>query len=101
MLSRAALFLLACAGTAAFAQGAPPPALDEGAGRAERLLEGAKREGSLSVYASMAEKDLMRLGVGLRAPLRHRGQGVALGQEQRAAARAQRGAGRPLRGGRG
>src|SRR5690348_7417882 len=61
MLSRAALFLLACAGTAAFAQGAPPPALDEGAGRAERLLEGAKREGSLSVYASMAEKDLMRL----------------------------------------
>jgi iron(III) transport system substrate-binding protein len=61
MLSRAALFLLACAGTAAFAQGAPPPALDEGAGRTERLLEGAKREGSLSVYASMAEKDLMRL----------------------------------------
>jgi iron(III) transport system substrate-binding protein len=61
MLSRAALFLLACAGTAAFAQGAPPPALDEGAGRTERLLEGAKRERSLSVYASMAEKDLMRL----------------------------------------
>jgi len=57
-----ALFLLACAGTAAFAQRNPPsPALDESAGRAERLVEGAKREGSLSLYASLAEKDLIRL----------------------------------------
>jgi ABC-type Fe3+ transport system substrate-binding protein len=63
MLSRAALFLLACAaGTAAFAQREPPsPALDEGADRSARLLAGAKREGSLSLYASLAEKDLIRL----------------------------------------
>ena len=53
MLSRPALFLLACAGSAAFAQHDPvSPA---------RLVESAKREGSLSVYASMAEKDLMKL----------------------------------------
>ena len=62
MLSRPALFLLACAaGTAAFAQHNPSPALDEGAGRSARLLANAKREGSLSLYASMAEKDLIRL----------------------------------------
>jgi ABC-type Fe3+ transport system substrate-binding protein len=59
---RAALFLLACAGTAAFAQHNPiSPALDEGAGRSERLVEAARRESSLSLYASMAEKDLIRL----------------------------------------
>src|SRR5439155_25650534 len=62
MLSRAALFLLACAaGTAAFAQHNPSPALDESAGRWARLVANAKREGSLSLYASMAEKDLIRL----------------------------------------
>src|SRR5258706_4394499 len=61
MLSRPALFLLACAaGTAAFAQ-PPSPALDEGADRSARLVANAKREGSLSLYASMAEKDLIRL----------------------------------------
>ena len=62
MLSRPALLLLACAAaTAAFAQHNPSPALDEGAGRPARLAANAKREGSLSLYASMAEKDLIRL----------------------------------------
>src|SRR2546422_7140629 len=62
MLSRPALFLLACAAaTAAFAQHNPSPALDESAGRSARLVADAKREGSLSLYASMAEKDLIRL----------------------------------------
>ena len=37
------------------------PALDEGADRSARLVANAKREGSLSLYASMAEKDLIRL----------------------------------------
>ncbi len=37
------------------------PALDEGAGRSARLVANAKREGALSLYASMAEKDLIRL----------------------------------------
>src|SRR5258706_16410365 len=61
MLSRPALFLLACAaGTAACAQ-PPSPALDEGADRSARLVANAKREGSLTLYASMAEKDLIRL----------------------------------------
>src|SRR6266705_4033849 len=36
-------------------------ALDEGAGRSARLVANAKREGSLSLYASLAEKDLIRL----------------------------------------
>src|SRR6266508_5265993 len=62
MLSRPALFLLACAaGTAAFAQHNPSPALDESADRPARLVANAKREGSLSLYASLAEKDLIRL----------------------------------------
>src|SRR6267378_1453651 len=62
MLSRPALFLLACAaGTAAFAQHNLSPALDESADRSARLLVNARREGSLSLYASMAEKDLIRL----------------------------------------
>jgi len=62
MLLRPALFLIACAAaTSAFAQHDPSPALDEGAGRSARLVTGAKREGSLSLYASMAEKDLIRL----------------------------------------
>src|ERR1700704_3467296 len=61
MLSRPALFLLACAaGTAAFAQ-PPSPALDEGADRSARLVANARREGTLSLYASMAEKDLIRV----------------------------------------
>src|SRR5258706_9103397 len=61
MLSRPALFPLACAaGTAAFAQ-PPSPALDESADRSARLVANAKREGSLTLYASMAEKDLIRL----------------------------------------
>src|SRR5438128_1262341 len=42
-------------------QGSNSPALDEGAGRSARLAADAKREGSLSLYASMAEKDLIRL----------------------------------------
>ncbi len=37
------------------------PALYEGADRTARLVAGAKREGSLSLYASLAEKDLIRL----------------------------------------
>src|SRR5258706_14932382 len=62
MVSRPALFLLACAaGTAAFAQRNPSPALNESADRSARLVADAKREGSLSLYASLAEKDLMRL----------------------------------------
>ena len=63
MLSRPALFFLACAAAAAvFAQqDSPRPALDGGADRSARLAADAKREGSLSLYASMAEKDLMRL----------------------------------------
>ena len=62
MLSRPALFLLACAaGTAAFAQHNPSPALDESADRSARISANAKREGSLSLYASLAEKDLIRL----------------------------------------
>ena len=59
------LALGALAGVAAnFAHGqrdANPPALYEGADRTARLVAGAKREGSLSLYASMAEKDLIRL----------------------------------------
>src|SRR5258706_2952756 len=62
MLSRPALFVLACAaGTAAFAQRNPSPALNESAERAARLVADAKREGSLTLYASLAEKDLIRL----------------------------------------
>src|SRR5260221_9219603 len=37
------------------------PALDESADRWARLVANARREGSLSLYASMAEKDLIRL----------------------------------------
>src|SRR6266852_7760731 len=62
MLSRPALFLIACAGaTSAFAQHNPSAALDESADRSARLLANARREGSLSLYASMAEKDLILL----------------------------------------
>src|SRR5437773_3300118 len=62
MLSRPALFLVArAAGRAAFAQDDLSPALDESADRSARLIGNAKREGSLTLYASMAEKDLIRL----------------------------------------
>jgi len=37
------------------------PALYEGQDRTARLIAGAKREGSLTLYGSMAEKDLSRL----------------------------------------
>src|SRR2546428_682851 len=59
------LALGALAGTAASfsfgQQDSYSPALDEGAGRTARLVANAKREGSLSLYASLAEKDLIRL----------------------------------------
>src|SRR5260370_8719817 len=42
-------------------QDSKSPALDEGADRSARLLANARQEGSLSLYASMAEKDLIRL----------------------------------------
>src|SRR5438045_9184119 len=41
-------------------QDSNPPALHESADRSARLVAGARREGSLSLYASMAEKDLIR-----------------------------------------
>ena len=57
-----ALVLATCLFTsAAWAQSAEPPALYSGADRNERLAAAAKREGSLNLYASMAEKDLRRL----------------------------------------
>src|SRR5258708_12785646 len=42
-------------------QDSKSPALDESADRSARLVANARREGSLSLYASMAEKDLIRL----------------------------------------
>jgi len=42
-------------------QDANSPALYEGGDRTARLVAGARREGVLSLYASMAEKDLIRL----------------------------------------
>src|SRR6266705_1601594 len=58
-----ALGALACfAASLSFGQqDSKSPALDEGAGRSARLVANAKREGSLSLYASLAEKDLIRL----------------------------------------
>src|SRR5258708_12240189 len=58
-----ALGALACfAASLCFGQqDSKSPALDESADRSARLLAGARREGSLSLYASMAEKDLIRL----------------------------------------
>ena len=60
----AALGALACL-AADLSSGQPQdpasPALYEGADRTARLVAGAKREGSLSLYASLAEKDLIRL----------------------------------------
>jgi iron(III) transport system substrate-binding protein len=62
-LPHLALGVLAClAATLSFGQqDSQSPALDEGADRSARLLANARREGSLSLYASMAEKDLIRL----------------------------------------
>jgi iron(III) transport system substrate-binding protein len=37
------------------------PALYEGPDRSQRLIEGARREGSVNVYSSMVDKDLRRL----------------------------------------
>src|SRR4026209_1447946 len=58
-----ALGALACfAATRSFGQpDSKSPALDDGADRSARLVANAKREGSLSLYASLAEKDLIRL----------------------------------------
>jgi iron(III) transport system substrate-binding protein len=50
---RALLFAVACLFTCAV--------WAQDSGRIERLLAGAKREGALNVYASMADKDLRRL----------------------------------------
>ena len=58
-----ALGALACVG-AKFSLGqqdSSSPALYEGADRVARLVANARREGSLSLYASLAEKDLIRL----------------------------------------
>ena len=60
-LSRALFAALALAANLSFGQDPASPALYEGADRSARLLAGAQREGELSLYASMAEKDLMRL----------------------------------------
>jgi len=59
--SSALLAAIALAANLSFGQDPGSPALYEGADRSARLLAGAKREGELSLYASMAEKDLMRL----------------------------------------
>jgi iron(III) transport system substrate-binding protein len=61
-----AVCALACLGAGpALAQPAAPdadsPALYQGADRGARLIANARREGSLSLYASLAEKDLRRL----------------------------------------
>src|SRR5258708_288885 len=58
-----ALGALACfAASLCFGQqDSKSPALDESADRSARLVANARREGSLSLYASMAEKDLIRL----------------------------------------
>src|SRR5260370_15837822 len=58
-----ALAALAClAANLSFGQqDSKSPALDEGADRSARLVANARQEGSLSLYASMAEKDLIRL----------------------------------------
>src|SRR3989475_11483510 len=59
-LSHLALGALAVAANFSLAQDRASPALDESADRSARLVANAKREGSLSLYASMAEKDLIR-----------------------------------------
>ena len=62
-LSYLALGALAClAANLSFGQqDSRSPALDESADRSARLLANARREGSLSLYTSLAEKDLIRL----------------------------------------
>ena len=56
----ASLALLWWAGLAA-AQESQSPMTYDGADRNERLLEGARKEGSLLLYTSMAEKDMLGL----------------------------------------
>ena len=56
-LALAALLALVCLG--ALAQ--TPPALYEGADREAKLIAGAKSEGALTIYVSMAEPDVRRL----------------------------------------
>lgn len=54
--------LASVAASVSFAQqDSSSPALDQGADRLGRLLANARQEGSLSLYASLAEKDLIRL----------------------------------------
>ncbi len=62
-MSYLALGALAClAASLSFGQqDSRSPALDEGTDRLARLVANARREGALSLYASMAEKDLFRL----------------------------------------
>src|SRR6266481_3471809 len=60
-LSHLALGALAVAANFSLAQDSASPALDESTDRSARLVANARREGSLSLYASLAEKDLIRL----------------------------------------
>jgi iron(III) transport system substrate-binding protein len=46
---------------AAVSAAAVPPAMYEGADRTQRLIDGAKKEGTLTVYTSMAAKDAAEL----------------------------------------
>jgi iron(III) transport system substrate-binding protein len=57
VVSMAALFGVADA----YAQTAAPPAMYQGADRMQRLIDGAKKEGALTVYTSMAAKDDRRI----------------------------------------
>jgi iron(III) transport system substrate-binding protein len=58
-LARACALAALCVAFAATAQ--TPPARLEGPDRARILAEGAKREGSVTLYSSVADKDLRRL----------------------------------------
>src|SRR5881296_1643881 len=60
-LSTLPLGALAVAANFSLAHDPASPALYQGADRTARLVANAKREGSLSLYASLAEKDLIRL----------------------------------------
>jgi iron(III) transport system substrate-binding protein len=53
--------ILVCACLALVAQAQVSPTALEGADRTQRLVEGARREGTVTVYSSMAEKDLLRI----------------------------------------
>lgn len=52
---------LALLGLACAAQAQTPPARLEGPERTRQLVEGARREGALTLYSSMAEKDVLRI----------------------------------------